>query len=247
MCGRFATGLIAADPATPDWLGTDSAAPSPDWADDWPRREGAPPLPGRPAGDWPAPSWNVAPTQTVAMVLPGEAGGPRRVVPARWGLVPHWWRKPLSDFRATTFNARSEEAAAKPMFRDAWKRGRCLIPALGYYEWAGKGASKRAHFVTARTNRPGIAFAGLWARAEVGGETILSCTVLTTAAGEATKALHPRSPVVLDEAAFAPWLAGEDPRLGPIEDERAEVREVDRAVGNVRNDDPGLVEAAALF
>ena len=34
-----------------------------------------------------------------------------------------------------SFNARVEEAAGKPMWRDAWSRARCLIPAEGWYEW----------------------------------------------------------------------------------------------------------------
>jgi putative SOS response-associated peptidase YedK len=162
--------------------------------------------------------------------------------------VPHWWRKPLAEFRATTFNARAEEAAAKPMFRDAWAVRRCLVPAIGYYEWTGAKGAKTPWFITMRRNAPGILFAGLWAAARVEGEWLLSCTILTTAAGEATRHLHPRSPVVLTEEAAERWLSGGDGAelMTPVPDERVEMWPVDRAVGQVRNDGPQLIERAGL-
>jgi putative SOS response-associated peptidase YedK len=52
-----------------------------------------------------------------------------------------------------TFNARAETVATKPMFRDASKRKRCLIPASGYYEWQATP--------TARDGSP-LTIAGLW-------------------------------------------------------------------------------------
>jgi putative SOS response-associated peptidase YedK len=217
MCGRFAVGEIDRV-AWADWLGVDQDSP------------------------WPAPSWNVAPTQTAAIVVAG--GGRRRLLAARWGLVPRWWRKPLAELRAATFNARAEEAAAKPMFGDAWARARCLVPCIGYYEWSGLPAARRAWFITLRTNAPGFCLAGLWARATVEGLPLPSFTVLTCPAGPATRELHPRSPVVVAEADWERWLAGgaDGARLmRPAPDERVEIREVGLAVGNVRNDGPGLV------
>jgi putative SOS response-associated peptidase YedK len=53
----------------------------------------------------------------------------------RWGFVPWWWSKPLEELRMATFNARAETVTTKPVFRDAFKRSRCLIPVSGYYEW----------------------------------------------------------------------------------------------------------------
>jgi len=217
MCGRFAVG----DPGGADWadwLGVDRDSP------------------------WPAPSWNVAPTQTAAIV--GSGKRERSVALARWGLVPHWWTKPLADFRATTFNARSEEAARKPMFRDAWRRGRCLVPCIGYYEWSGKGTAKRPYLITLKGNAPGFCMAGLWAQATVDGKKLLSFTVLTCPAGEATRHLHPRSPVVLAESDWAQWLTPESDAanlMRPAPDERIELIEVGPAVGNVRNDGPELI------
>jgi putative SOS response-associated peptidase YedK len=133
------------------------------------------------------------------------------LVQARWGLVPRWWGKPLSKFRVTTFNARSETVASKPIFRDAWRLGRCLVPAIGYYEWVreqpGKAGAKRAFYITVKGNAPGFCMAGLWAQAVIGGEKLLSFTILTCPAGSATRHLHPRSPVVLAESDWDIWLA----------------------------------------
>lgn len=218
MCGRFAVGDTRGEDWA-DWLGID--------------RDSA----------WPDPSWNVAPTQTAGIV--GQGRERRGLALARWGLVPHWWKKPLAEFRATTFNARSEEAAEKPMFRDAWRKGRCLVPTIGYYEWSGKAGAKRAFFITRQGNTPGFCMAGLWARAVIDGENLLSFTVLTCAAGEATRHLHPRSPVVLDEAEWDRWLdpeAAAADLMHPIADDRARVIEVDPAVGNVRSQGPELIE-----
>ncbi len=39
--------------------------------------------------------------------------------------MPVWWKKPLNDVPAT-FNARAETVAQKPMFRDAFKKRRCI-------------------------------------------------------------------------------------------------------------------------
>ena len=220
MCGRFAVGDARGEEWA-DWLGIDRDSP------------------------WPAPSWNVAPTQMAGIVGAGKHG--RSLLQARWGLVPKWWKKPLAEFRATTFNARSEAAAEKPMFRDAWRSGRCLVPAIGYYEWSGKPGSKRAFFITRKGNAPGFCMAGLWAQASIGGEKLLSFTVLTCPAGEATRHIHPRSPVVLDEVDWDRWLiAGSDAAglMRPMADDRAGLAEVGPAVGNVRNDGPELIEPA---
>jgi len=227
MCGRFAVG--EPDPqAWADWLGTAEAGP------------------------WPEPSWNVAPTQSAAIVRAGGDGDARRQDIARWGLVPQWWSKPVAEMKASTFNARSEEAAAKPMFRDAWKgsgrAGRCLVPALGYYEWSGRKGARTPWFVTLETNAPGIVLAGLWAVANPEGEPFLSFTILTCAAGEATAHLHPRTPVILAEQDWDGWLSGTagEALMGPPPDDRVRVRQVGQAVGNVRNDGPGLIEPAGL-
>jgi putative SOS response-associated peptidase YedK len=84
--------------------------------------------------------YNIAPTDTVEVVTPFKAGG-NELVPMRWGVVPYWWAEPLKQLPAS-FNAKAESVADKPMFRDAFKRHRCIIPASGYYEWIAKSDGK---------------------------------------------------------------------------------------------------------
>lgn len=92
------------------------------------------------------PRYNVCPTDTVDVVMPREGG--LGLVPMRWGLIPWWWKKPKKELPAT-FNARAESVAEKPMFRDAFKRSRCIIPASGYYEWKPTPTGKQPYYITA--------------------------------------------------------------------------------------------------
>ena len=79
--------------------------------------------------DLPAPSYNVAPTDRVAIVLDSAKTEPptRRLEAARWGFVPSWAKDLGSGAKA--INARAEEAEHKPMFRDALIKRRAVVPA----------------------------------------------------------------------------------------------------------------------
>jgi hypothetical protein len=79
------------------------------------------------------PRYNICPTTQIDAVV--EREGKRTLEQMRWGLIPSWWSKSLKEMNLATFNARAETVASKPMFRSAFKRNRCIIPASGYYEW----------------------------------------------------------------------------------------------------------------
>src|ERR1700744_6370973 len=72
------------------------------------------------------PRYNVCPPDPVDVVAAGVGMGD--LIPIRWVLVPRWWTKPLKEGPRATFNARAETVDTKPVFRDAFKRTRCLIP-----------------------------------------------------------------------------------------------------------------------
>jgi len=79
------------------------------------------------------PNYNVAPTHETPIVRRQKDGDRNELAIARWGLIPHWAKD--TKIAYSTINARSETAASKPAFRDAFKKLRCLIVTDGFYEW----------------------------------------------------------------------------------------------------------------
>jgi putative SOS response-associated peptidase YedK len=149
------------------------------------------------------PNWNMAPA-IVAPVVALNGQGERSVVPMRWGLHPHW-RKEMPEGRPL-FNARVETAHEKASFRTPWKRRRALVPAHGWYEWEGVSSPKTPYYIYPKEQ--GLtAFAGLWDQWRVEeGVTLLSFSILTTAANGPVKHLHHRMPVRLPEGQWENWL-----------------------------------------
>jgi putative SOS response-associated peptidase YedK len=98
----------------------------------------------------------------------------------------------------------------KPLFREPFRRRRCIIPASGYYEWQDTPDGKQPHYFE-RTDGQVISFAGLWDewKDRATGETLKSCTMIITEPNAMVAEVHDRMPVVLDEERFTPWLENE--------------------------------------
>ncbi|MDR1189988.1 MAG: SOS response-associated peptidase family protein [Bifidobacteriaceae bacterium] len=193
---------------------------------------------------------------------PREAHQPREVRGARWGLVPSW-AKDLS-MGARLINARSETITVKPAFRAAAKSRRALIPAAGYYEWQAGPAGPKTPFFLHPEDEGLIALAALyewwWPRpdrslAPTGPASrpnpLVSATIVTRAATDALGAIHDRMPLVVPPELWEAWLSPEldapsavTVLIDEIPDPVLVPREVGRAVGSVRNDDPSLIAPA---
>ena len=198
-------------------------------------------------GPAPEPRYNIAPTQSVLTVV---NDGERRGEMMRWGLVPSWAKDIKIGSRM--INAVSETAAAKPAFRSAFRRRRCLVLADGFYEWRREGKQRMPMYFFQKSGEP-MAFAGLWESWQSPeGEHIRSCAILTTAANEFMAQVHHRMPVILSEETEPLWLDPFtetpdtlEPLLIPAPPELLDVREVSPTVNNVRNDNPGCIAPAA--
>jgi len=202
--------------------------------------------------DPPEPAYNIAPTQIAPIIRIAVEDehvpkGVRHMAPAMWGLVPSWWRKPLSEKKFSTFNARSEGVATSNTFRGSFRHKRCLVPVSGFYEWTGpKG--KKTPFAIGLRNRRWFCFAGLWDRATIDGSEIDTFTILTTSPNDLMAGLHTRMPVILDPANYERWLDTSrrdvDDLFEPFETEAMHAWPVAPAVGNVRNQGVTLIEEA---
>jgi putative SOS response-associated peptidase YedK len=220
-----------------------------------------------------APDYNVAPTKEVYAVVerpPSSQDGDdqqaepeRQLRVLRWGLIPSWAKDPAIGNRM--INARMETVAEKPAFRRAFSSRRCLLPADGYFEWyptaeLGKGGKplKQPFFIRPKDGGV-LAMAGLYeiwrdpTRDEDDPERFRwTCTVITTEAEDEVGMIHDRMPLMVERDRWSAWLDPRRPQeslldlLTPAAPGALEAYPVSKAVGNVRNNGPDLVEPLAL-
>ena len=187
------------------------------------------------------PRYNLAPGQLAPVVR--QHGRRRSLDMLRWGLRPAW-----SGSRPATrplINARGETIAEKPAFRSAFANRRCLVPADGFYEWRRIGRSRDAYRICLAGGTP-FAFAGLWETRRDDAALADTFAIVTTDAAPSIEHIHHRMPVILDHRACAVWLEGEpltaSALLRPPDDGRLEFHRVSPRVGDVRHDDPQLLD-----
>ena len=189
------------------------------------------------------PSFNIAPTHLVPAVLLDEdlvtlAG-------FSWGLVPSWAKDPAIGSRM--INARVETVTEKPSFRSAIQKRRCIVPANGWYEWEKSGAKKIPHYFSAADDGI-LGMAGMfesWTAPD--GVVLWSVTILTTKAQPHIEHIHDRMPVLVMPELRETWLTPGPAPLEVILDgaakyDRVQEWAVGSAVGNVRNNNSGLIE-----
>ena len=222
MCGRFARK--STQEVLADWFGVE--------LEDLP---------------WFAPSFNVAPQSVQPVVRMNRDAGNREFALMRWGLVPAWAKDTKIGYN--TINARSEEVASKPAFRDAFKKRHCLIPADNFYEWMRLDAKSKRPFAIALKSGEPFALAGLWESwRPKDGAPLETFTILTTSENELMQPIHDRMPVILDPKDYDRWLDAGDPARPAVDLFRSYPAEkmlawpVSDRVGNVRNNDPALLE-----
>jgi len=150
-------------------------------------------LPGFPADQ--QAQWNISPNDSV-LILRANADQ-RELARARWGLTPPW----LTDLSRTPAHARAETLAEQPMFRQAFRERRCLLPANGFYEWRGT-QRKRPYWLTPAEGSS-LFFAAIWEAYPVDGHVWLSTAVVTQSAASQ------RRPLILDAAGQEAWLAAD--------------------------------------
>ena len=198
------------------------------------------------------PSFNVAPTATVPLLVQAPDGA-MELQSARWGLIPPWWNKAAPP--AMTFNARAEEAAQKPTWRDSLRTARGLMPARGWYEWRrnelaldAAGREVPQPYFLFCPGEPVLAFAGIWSVWErPGAAPMLSCALLSRKAAPGISSIHPRMPAVMKPENHARWL---NPATSPDEvqaliadaQQNLEAYAVSTRVNDARNDGPELMD-----
>lgn len=189
-----------------------------------------------------SPNFNVAPTSSVYVV--DEKGQNRKLRVASWGLVPRWARD--TSMQAKMINARSETAAEKPSFRDSFKESRCIIPAIGWYEWQRSETTKVPYFHTL-PDEPFVSMAGLlsaWKNPAT-DEWLFTCAIMTRSAVDDLAYIHDRMPVLVGPQDFTEWLSGNESEAQEVIHKvppRVHAYKVSQLVNATKNNNESLLE-----
>ena len=179
-------------------------------------------------------TWNLAPS-TRSLVIRARPTG----LASGW---LSWGFHDSVDALVKPVNARIETAASKPLFREAWKTRRCVIPTDGWYEWQKTRNGKQPYYFYQRNGEP-LFFAGLWT-----GETF---AILTTAAEGGLARIHDRRPLALGVERGREWVEQLPKSEGSVvarDVPSAEIafHPVSPDVNSPRNDRPELIQAIAV-
>jgi putative SOS response-associated peptidase YedK len=185
------------------------------------------------------PRHNIAPGDPLEVITNDAPGEIDRF---HWGLLPSWAGEPDEGL----INARSETAAEKRSFADAWAARPCLVLSSGFYEWRETDGGPKRPYRIYREDAPAFAMAGLWEVWEGRDRSVPSVTILTTDPNELVEPIHDRMPVVLPAGEEASWLTGDPEERAdlcrPYPGSDLDAYEVSTRVNDPTNDDPRVIE-----
>ena len=151
----------------------------------------------------------------------------------QWGLRPSWSKESTME----PINARVETIDSKPLFREAYRQRRCLIPANGWYEWKTTPRGK-VPFYHSVANQDVLLMAGIYEHWGQGEQTLNTFTILTQESIPGIQHIHNRMPVIIDELEADSWLKdSQQPSTGIT----IEVHPVDREVNKTTAQGPQLI------
>ena len=136
------------------------------------------------------------------------------------------------------------------MFKAAFAKRRCLVPAPAYYEWRDDPDGKTP-FAAARIDGDPVVFGGIWERwKSPDGEMLQTFATITTDANQQLAGIQDRMPVIIERRDWPLWLGetacNPSSLLRAAPEDVLRVWPVGKAVGNFRNDGPQLLEPIAV-
>jgi len=160
------------------------------------------------------------------------------LIPARWGLQGSTGTDPAPP---RPINARSETVATRGAFREAFRKGRCVVPASGFFEWRRGPAGRTPYWIH---GVGGLLFAGISITLPDG---VISYAVLTRPSPAEIARIHDRAPVVLTQGAASAWLDRNTERrqldmLMRDPSPSLQAHPVSTRVNKVDQDDPDLLK-----
>ena len=139
-------------------------------------------------------------------IFPGDT---TLVVKKEKEVLPMTWGFPQRERKGVIFNARSESALQKPLFRKALSSHPVVVPTTGFYEWTPTpGERRKTRYLFREPGQEVTWLAGFSNRFRTEAGSGEYFTILTTEANGSVVQYHHRMPLVLSETEIADWLEG---------------------------------------
>jgi putative SOS response-associated peptidase YedK len=142
------------------------------------------------------------PAQNALVVLEDKS---RVIMLAKWGFN-------YDSKKKIIVNARAETILDRPMFKDAARYARCIVPANLFYEWKAEGAGKKVRYRIGLQDASIMSLGGLYKLSfdkDLGPQ--LAFVIITTDAEEGVREVHPRMPLIIKEEWVDMWLNKDTP------------------------------------
>ena len=196
------------------------------------------------------PRYNGPPGEEHWVIRQNPKTGGRTLDRLWWGLIPYWSKEPGGGRKP--INAKGETVASLPMFRDAYRGTRCLLPVDNFFEWkAVKGATaKQPYAIGMRSGEP-FALASIWEAWQKPGtdDWLRTFAVITCPTNDLMAEIHDRMPVIVPAESYDRWLSTLDPDphdlLVPFPSSLMKMWPVSTRLNKTVNDDPALLDPTA--
>jgi putative SOS response-associated peptidase YedK len=193
------------------------------------------------------PRYNIAPRQEHFIITTEYEN--RKLARAKWGLLS-LGKQGREQY---SINARAESVESRPTFAEAFTHRRCVIPASGFYEWAGPNYARQPYWVHRRDGDL-LLFAGLYTNEDADGSGMhASFTILTCAANPTLATIHDRMPVILSDRDADDWMNPREkaplslkPLLIPVPEALLVIQPVSPLVNSVKNEGPELLASRGI-
>lgn len=141
----------------------------------------------------------IYPTQNSPVII--DSNGERRIGMMQWGFKIPGASKPI-------INSRAESIHEKRLFKEAYEKRRCIVPASGFFEWSDLTQQKpKPKYQVTVKDEPLMSMAGIYTKSVAeDGQISWLFTIVTREANEDMKVIHPRMPLILGNDALSAWL-----------------------------------------
>lgn len=148
-------------------------------------------------------SYNIAPGSNHPVIRQGSVV----LEDMNWSFVPEWADSYSKWKNRSVINSRLEKVKKNNLFKDAYRKRKCIVPSTGFYEWKETPTGKQPYAIKP-AEADVFSLAGIWSKYQKRNEEVHTFSILTMKPNDKMSEIHNRMPVILQEGEEREWING---------------------------------------